>query len=150
MVSRLCAATGASAFMPWYRLAPEHPFPAAPEDCLAAYRYLLQTCPPEQIFIMGDSAGGNLTLSLLNLIKREQLPMPRGAVGLSPITDFGQVSSTWMMHEWIEPMFTVQAAVAPQGYYRYIVCATPCVYSAPREGAGEDGRRSRARCRPAG
>lgn len=117
MVSRLCRGVGASAFLPWYRLAPEDQFPAAPVDCLAAYRYLLEQFTPENIFIMGDSAGANLTLATLNYIKRESLPMPRAAVALSPITDFLQISSTWLMHTWIEPMYNIQAAVSPQEHY---------------------------------
>lgn len=117
MVSRLCKHLGASAFLPWYRLAPEHRFPAAPDDCLAAYQYLLERYSPENIFIMGDSAGGNLTLVMLNYIKQKQLPMPRAAVALSPITDFLQISSTWLMHTWHEPLFVIHPATSPQRYY---------------------------------
>jgi epsilon-lactone hydrolase len=109
---------GASAFLPWYRLAPEHPFPAAPEDCLAAYRHLLDVgTPPSDIVVMGDSAGGNLVLSLLHLIRRESLPMPGAVVALSPITDFAQISSSWRLNKWRDPMYVVQGAVAPQQHY---------------------------------
>ncbi len=117
MVSLLCRELGASAFLPWYRLAPEHPFPAAPEDCLAAYRYLLESHAPGDIVVMGDSAGGNLTLSLLNQLKREGLPQPAAAVALSPPLDFAQISATWLLHRWTDPMYVVQPAVAPQRYY---------------------------------
>ena len=117
MVSQICHQLGASAFLPWYRLAPEHPFPAAPEDCLAAYRYLLESYAAEDIVVMGDSAGGNLTLSLLNYLKLEDLPQPAAAVALSPPLDFAQISATWLMHRWIDPMYVVQPAVAPQKYY---------------------------------
>ncbi|MEQ9397150.1 alpha/beta hydrolase [Haliea sp.] len=117
MVSRLCAQIGASAFMPWYRLAPEHPFPAAPQDALAAYRYLLRNYRSDDILVMGDSAGGTLTLALLNLIKAEGLPNPAAAVALSPPVDFAQVSATWLMHRWTEPMYALQPAVAPQRHY---------------------------------
>ena len=76
-VMRICERGGYQAFMPWYRLAPENPFPAAPQDCLGAYRYLLEAGhKSDQIVLMGDSAGGNLVLALLHLIKREGLPMP--------------------------------------------------------------------------
>jgi len=74
-----------------YRLAPEHPFPAALEDCLAAYRYLLdQGHPPEKIVIMGDSAGGNLTLTTLLAARQAGLPLPAAGVCLSPATDFAE------------------------------------------------------------
>jgi monoterpene epsilon-lactone hydrolase len=117
MVSRLCKGIGASAFMPWYRLAPEHPFPAAAEDSFKAYQYLLKTHAPDQIVVMGDSAGGNLTLSLLNLVKQRGLPFPRAAVALSPITDFAEISSTWLMNKRLDPLFAMKPYALPQLHY---------------------------------
>lgn len=71
-----------------YRLAPEHPFPAAVEDCLAAYQWLLeQGFEPGKIIVGGESAGGTLTLSLLLALKRHQLPLPVAAFSVSPVTD---------------------------------------------------------------
>jgi acetyl esterase/lipase len=71
-----------------YRLAPEHPFPAAVEDAVAAYRDLLaQGTQPERIVIMGDSAGGGLAVATLIALAREDLPAPAAAVSLSPWTD---------------------------------------------------------------
>jgi acetyl esterase/lipase len=117
MVSRLCIGIDASAFMPWYRLAPENPFPAAVEDSLGAYRYLLESHTPDNVVVMGDSAGGNLTLSLLNLIKQSGMPMPRAAVALSPITDFAEISSTWVMHRRVDPLFAMKPYTLPQLHY---------------------------------
>ena len=118
MVSGICLAAGASAFMPWYRLSPEHPFPAAPEDCLAAYRYLLDNGhAPADIVVMGDSAGGNLSLSLLHMIKRAGLPMLSGVIALSPITDAAQISGTWRLNKWRDPMYIVQDRVNPARWY---------------------------------
>ena len=72
-----------------YRLAPEHPFPAAVEDALAAYRWLLdQGRDSEAIAIAGDSAGGGLALSLGHAIRQEGLDSPGAVVALSPVTDF--------------------------------------------------------------
>ena len=71
-----------------YRLAPEAPYPAATEDALAAYKALLQQgVPAKRIIISGDSAGGNLALVTLLNIKQQRLPIPAGAVLLSPWTD---------------------------------------------------------------
>lgn len=118
MVARFCADSGISAFMAWYRLAPEHPFPAAPEDCLAAYRMLLDAGHrPEDIVVMGDSAGGNLALAVLHLIRRAGLPMPSGVIALSPITDFAQISATWRLNHWRDPMYRVQGFVNPVEHY---------------------------------
>jgi monoterpene epsilon-lactone hydrolase len=88
LASALAAAAGVQAFVPDYRLAPEHPFPAAVEDGLAAYRGLLsQGYSPREIAVAGDSAGGGLTISLLLAIRQAQLPMPAAAAVLSPWTD---------------------------------------------------------------
>ena len=71
-----------------YRLAPEHPFPAALQDAEAAYRALLaRGQSPSQLVVMGDSAGGNLALALLQTLRSIGLPMPAAAVLLSPWLD---------------------------------------------------------------
>lgn len=88
MVSRLCRVCSARALAVDYRLAPEQPFPAALDDCVAAYRWLLsQGIAPQEIVIAGDSAGGNLTLSTLLALRDAGNPLPAGAVCLSPVTD---------------------------------------------------------------
>ncbi len=89
MVARVCRAAGSRALLVHYRLAPEHPFPAGLEDCLAAYRHLLDLgTDPASIVIAGDSAGGGLTLSTLLALRDDGDPMPAGAVVISPFTDF--------------------------------------------------------------
>jgi epsilon-lactone hydrolase len=86
--ARLCRRLGARALIPDYRLAPEHPFPAAPDDCFAAYRWLLQNgCAPQDVVIVGDSAGGNLALVTLQRARAQAEPLPRCAVLLSPGVD---------------------------------------------------------------
>lgn len=71
-----------------YRLAPEHPFPAAVEDCITAYQWLLsQGYKPEDIAIGGESAGATLTLSLLLALKGKGIAMPNSAFSISPVTD---------------------------------------------------------------
>jgi acetyl esterase/lipase len=72
-----------------YRLAPEHRYPAAPDDCHAVYRWLLaQGFDACNIVIAGDSAGGNLALASLHRIKAAGEPLPACAVLLSPFVDF--------------------------------------------------------------
>ncbi len=93
--------------LPDYRLAPEHPHPAALDDCVAAYRWLLdQGYAPRQIAVAGDSAGGNLTLALLMRLKREELAQPACAAALSPLTDFCGLSSSIEFNARSDVMFT--------------------------------------------
>ncbi len=71
-----------------YSLAPEHPYPAALDDCLSAYLWLLEEgYKPSSIIIAGESAGATLTLSVLIAIRDRGISLPRGAVSISPVTD---------------------------------------------------------------
>jgi monoterpene epsilon-lactone hydrolase len=70
-----------------YRLAPEHPFPAARDDAMAVYRALLETVGAEKLAVMGDSAGGGLALTLLQAVAAEGLPMPAALVAMFPWGD---------------------------------------------------------------
>lgn len=86
----LSSILGMKLFAPDYRLTPEHPHPAQIEDALAAYRYLLaQGTDPSQLVIIGDFAGGHLTLMTLLALREEKLPQPALAVGICPWTDIG-------------------------------------------------------------
>jgi len=78
-----------------YRLAPRHPFPAALEDALTSYRWLLDHgVDPRMIVVMGDSAGGGLTIAMLVAARDEGLPLPAAAVCLSPWTDMTTTGGT--------------------------------------------------------
>lgn len=93
-VARICQKLGANALIPDYRLVPEHPFPAAVEDCFTTYKWLLdQNYSADKIIIAGDSAGGCLTLTTLLQIRDAQLPMPAAAILLSPGSDCRASSS---------------------------------------------------------
>jgi acetyl esterase/lipase len=88
LVGAMADATSADFLLPEYRLAPEHPFPAALEDALTAYQWLLEAgTRPEDIVIAGDSAGGGLALSLLLSLDRRDQPMPGRAALLCPWVD---------------------------------------------------------------
>ena len=88
LITQLSLITNSHVVFPIYRLAPENPFPAAIEDALATYKNLLEAgTNPNEIFVAGDSAGGGLTLALLQKIKSEELPMPSCAIVISPWTD---------------------------------------------------------------
>jgi acetyl esterase/lipase len=87
-VSKFAKATGAATLVYEYRLAPEHPFPAAVEDSVKIYNWLLeQGHLPANILVAGESAGGGLCLALLLALKEQALPMPAAAVAISPWTD---------------------------------------------------------------
>jgi monoterpene epsilon-lactone hydrolase len=81
----LAAAAQTGLLVPDYRLAPEHPFPAALEDAQRAYLWLREQTPdPDSIVLAGDSAGAGLVLSLLLTLKRDRLPLPAAAVVFCP------------------------------------------------------------------
>lgn len=88
LITQLSLVTNSHVEFPIYRLAPENPFPAAIEDALKAYKYVLKKNKnSKEIFIAGDSAGGGLTLALLQKIKSEKIAMPSCAIVISPWTD---------------------------------------------------------------
>lgn len=87
LAGRVGKAAHAAVYLPSYRLAPEHPHPAAVEDGLAAYRALLGQVPEERLAVGGDSAGGGLAVAVLQAARRAGLPMPTCLVLLSPWLD---------------------------------------------------------------
>jgi len=88
MVGRICHAANTEARIVFYRLAPEHPFPAGHADCVGAYRQLLERgIAPDRIVLSGISAGGGLVLGVLMALRDAGLPLPAGAVALSPVAD---------------------------------------------------------------
>ena len=86
----LARMAGMRAFLPEYRLAPEHPFPAAVEDCVSAYRWLISEAgiSPKQVVFVGESAGGNLVVTTLLSLRDAGDPLPICAASISPVFDF--------------------------------------------------------------
>lgn len=105
MISRLAKAARARVLALDYRLAPEHPFPAAVEDSTAAYRWLLaQGYRPGKIAISGDSAGGGLTFATLVALRDAKVPLPAAAVPISPWVDLEGTGESMKTRAAVDPM----------------------------------------------
>jgi monoterpene epsilon-lactone hydrolase len=124
MVSRLSRASGARALAIDYRLAPEHPFPAAVEDSTATYRWLLSTsADPARLVIAGDSAGGGLTVATLVALRDAGDPLPAAAVCLSPWVDMEGLGGSMTSKAEADPM--VQRDDLLEGAQAYLGGADP-------------------------
>src|SRR5260370_14758830 len=92
LAARISRAAKARVLVIDYRLAPEHPFPAAVEDSVAAYRWMLASgLNASRIAVAGDSAGGGLTVATLGAIRDAQLAQPHAGVCLSPWVDLAEL-----------------------------------------------------------
>jgi len=108
LAGALALAAEATALVPEYRLAPEHPFPAALEDALRAYQWMLDSgAAPDEVTVAGDSSGAGLALSLLLTLKAQGLPMPGGAALLCPGVDLTFDDDLESSNE-IQPTLTVE------------------------------------------
>lgn len=92
LAGALAATIGAGVLVPDYRLAPEHPYPAALDDARNAYLWMLdQGVPAGEIIVSGDSSGGGLAMSLLLSLRDDGYPLPAGGVLLCPGVDLGSI-----------------------------------------------------------
>src|SRR6185312_14756835 len=108
LVGHIAVRAGARAFIPDYRLAPEHPFPAATDDVLACYRGLAER-DVHRIALTGDSAGGNLALVLASRVTGEAASIDPTLVGVavvSPVTDLTLSGATYETRAEADPLFT--------------------------------------------
>jgi acetyl esterase/lipase len=108
-VGLLSAAAGVRVLNLDYRLAPEHPHPAAVEDATAAYRWLLaHGADPAKVVLGGDSAGGGLAAATLVALRDAGDPLPAGAVLISPWTDLTLTSETMTTRAEVDPMCSAE------------------------------------------
>jgi monoterpene epsilon-lactone hydrolase len=108
LVGQIATSAGTDAFIPEYRLAPEHPFPAAVTDVEACYRGLIDN-GIKKIAVTGDSAGGDLALVLLSITSAKDYPggiAPVGAVAVSPVTDLALTGESYQTRAEADPFFT--------------------------------------------
>jgi epsilon-lactone hydrolase len=93
-----------------YRLAPEHPYPAAPHDAISAYRGLLDSGQDAaQVALAGESAGANLAVATMAAIQQTGLPQPTSAVLMSPMTDLSAVGQSITEKADVDPVITAEA-----------------------------------------
>ena len=121
---RIASAAQAQVLVIDYRLAPENPFPAALEDAVSYYCWLLaEGADPRQIVVIGDSAGGGLALALLLKLRDSGLPLPAAAVVLSPWTDLALTGASFTLNAKLDAM--VHAEDVPKFAADYLAGADP-------------------------
>lgn len=118
IVAKFVKGSGIGALVFDYRLAPEHPFPAALEDSVAAYHWLLaQGVLPSRIVFMGDSSGGGLCFATLLALKDKSIPLPAAAVALSPWTDLKNNGESWIRNAKVDTLSWKNSQIVFAKYY---------------------------------
>ena len=117
LASALARKTGMRAVSVDYRLAPEHPYPAALHDVTAAYRALTGQAGADPVVVSGESAGGNLAIELLIAGKTQGLTMPAAALLLSPMTDLTVTGASYAGKAHADPAITARAIRARAADY---------------------------------
>jgi acetyl esterase/lipase len=123
LVTSLCVAAEVRGLSVDYRLAPEHPFPAAVDDAVAAYRWLVDSSTsgggedPSRVIVAGDSAGGGLSAALLLALRDAGDPLPAGAYLLSPWTDLAATGDSMKSRAAVDPMIDPNDTEKTASYY---------------------------------
>ncbi|WP_158968634.1 alpha/beta hydrolase fold domain-containing protein [Chachezhania sediminis] len=115
--ARIARDSGTCLCLPEYRLAPEHAFPAAVDDAVAAWRALRRQRPHGRLILGGDSAGGGLALALLGEIARQGLPVPDGFFAFSPFTDLTFSGASIQDNATKDSLLPAQRAAELGGFY---------------------------------
>ncbi len=118
LAAAIARAAGTAALLVDYRLAPEHPFPAALDDAVAAYQWLLgRGLAPSRVVVAGDSAGGGLTVAMLLALRDRGLPRPAGGACISPWVDLTCSGATYATKATVDPIVTRESvAMMAQAY----------------------------------
>lgn len=116
--THLAAVIGARVVSLDYRLAPEHAFPAALDDCVDAYAALLdEGVAADRLVVAGDSAGGGLAASLVLAARQRGLPAPAGIVGCSPWADLTVSAASYVTNADVDRLFSRESAAAAAAMY---------------------------------
>jgi monoterpene epsilon-lactone hydrolase len=109
LASRIAIASQTPALLPEFRLAPEYPFPAALEDGVAIYRWLIeQGISPQKMVVAGDSSGGGLAIALTVLLRDKNVPLPAAITCLSPWADLELTGESLTTRAQVDPMCSLE------------------------------------------
>ena len=109
LASRIAIASQTPALLPEFRLAPEYPFPAALEDGVAIYRWLIeQGISPQKMVVAGDSSGGGLAIALTVLLRDKNVPLPAAITCLSPWADLELTGESLATRAQVDPMCSLE------------------------------------------
>lgn len=117
LIGALARAAKARTFAPAYRLGPEHPAPAAQQDAMSAYHYLLsEGIDPQRIVLAGDSAGGTIVLNTLIELRNSGAPLPAAGVAISPWVDLACSGDSFDINDSFDYVGKVQCLLAAKEY----------------------------------
>jgi monoterpene epsilon-lactone hydrolase len=117
MISHFASAFSARILFIEYALAPEKPFPNAVNDILKVYRGLIRRYPDAKVTVMGDSAGGGLSATLIKMSSEEKLPMPSSVILISPWVYLQGNTESYETRKKMDPILTKEKLMEYAGYY---------------------------------